>query len=451
MIRKIVIGFLGMVMSCSLAYAQNENPPSTEDAPVAAQGVTHEGNVSLDFRDADILNVLKILALKSGVNIVAGNDVTGTVTIQLNDVPWKQALEVILDTYGYAYEERENVIMVTTIDKLKQRREDASTLAEQVPLKTETFVLNFSRAGEIVDTIERIKSQRGAVDFDERTNSLIVTDTPQQLVIIQNVITKLDTTTPQVLIESKIIETTLSNTENLGIDWVAQATLSGSKRPTTWPFKHHDGDDEYADTDFPGADTTRTTSNTQFSYGTLNFSQAQAVLELLKTKTDTDILSNPQIVTLDNQTAEITVGSQYPVPTYTYNEQQARLQVSGWQYMDIGIIFNVTPHVNKAGFITVDVQPQITEILDYVTVENTSLPRLSNESTRTSVMVKDGETLIIAGLLKDKTINTKKKVPIIGDIPVLGWIFQKSNVTVTKTDLLIFVTPHIITPELAGK
>ena len=447
MIRKIVITAMGIVMSCCLACAQNENPPSTQDAAMAPRSVTREGNVSLDFRDADILNVLKILALKSGVNIVAGNDVVGTVTIQLNDVPWKQALEVILDTYGYAYEERENVIMVTTIDNLKQRRDDAVVLAEQVPLKTETFVLNFSQAGEIINSIERIKSQRGIVDFDERTNALIVTDTPQQLVIIENVIKKLDTVTPQVLIESKIIETTLSDTENLGIDWVAQATVSGAKLPTTWPFTHH-SDDKYVDTNFPGADTATTTSNTQFSYGTLNFAQAQAVLELLKTKTDTDILSNPHIVTLDNRTAEITVGSQYPIPTYTYNEEQARLQVSGWEYMNIGIIFNVTPHVNKAGFVTIDVQPQITEILDYVTVETTSLPRLSNESTRTSVMVKDGETLVIAGLLKDKTTATKKKVPFVGDIPLLGLVFHKSNTTVTKTDLLIFVTPHIVTPEL---
>ncbi len=188
--------------------------------------------------------------------------------------------------------------------------------------------------------------------------------------------------------------------------------------------------------------------DTDFKFGTLNFSQLQAVLELLRTRTDTNILSNPRVVTLDNQTARIVVGSQYPLPQYTYNEEQARLQVSGWEYKDIGIIFAVTPHVNNAGFITIDLEPKVTEILDFVTVENTSLPRLSTEEAKTRVMIKDGETLVIAGLIKDKVTDIKKKTPILGDIPLLGLIFQKSEKTVAKTDLLIFMTPHIITaPE----
>lgn len=146
--------------------------------------------------------------------------------------------------------------------------------------------------------------------------------------------------------------------------------------------------------------------------------------------------------------ARIVVGSQYPIPTYTYNEQQAKLQVSGWQYKDIGIIFEVTPHVNNAGFVTIDLQPKITAILDFVTVENTQLPRLSTEEAMTKVMIRDGDTLVIAGLIKDQVTETKKRVPILGDIPLLGEAFRKSETTKTKTELMIFLTPHIITPEL---
>ena len=128
---------------------------------------THESNVSLDFRDADIANVLKILSYKSGVNIVVGPEVTGLVTIQLNDVPWKQALEVVLETYGYAYEQKGNIITVTTVENLKLRRENAIILAEQEPVETKTFTLNFGRASEIVASIEKMKSERGSINYDK--------------------------------------------------------------------------------------------------------------------------------------------------------------------------------------------------------------------------------------------------------------------------------------------
>lgn len=402
--------------------------------------ISQEGNVSLDFRDADIQNVLRILAYKSGVNIVAGPDVTGLVTIQLTSVPWKQALDVILQTYGYAYEQRGNIITVTTVENLKKRREDAVILSDQEPLDTKTFVLNYAKASDIIESIEKMKTERGSINYDERTNSLVVRDISSNVDLIAEVIKDLDTITPQVLIEAKIVETTLSNTEKLGIDWVTAATITGAKRPHIWPFTV-DTANKYIPTNIPSA------GSSEFSYGTLNFSQLQAVLELLRSRTDTNILSNPRIVTLDNQTARIVVGSQYPIPQYTYNEEQARLQVSGWEYKDIGIIFEVTPHVNNAGYVSLELEPKVTEILDFVKVENTSLPRLSTEAAKTTVMIKDGETLVIAGLIKDQATDIKNKTPILGDIPILGLIFQKTSKTITKTDLLIFLTPHIISSE----
>jgi type II secretory pathway component GspD/PulD (secretin) len=244
--------------------------------------------------------------------------------------------------------------------------------------------------------------------------------------LVGEVIKTLDTVTPQVLIETKIVETTLSNQENLGIDWVTQVSITGAQRPIVWPFVGRGTDSKFAPDDFPVAD------EDQFNFGTINFTQLQAILELLRTRTDTNILSNPRIVTLDNQLARIVVGSQYPIPSYVYNEEQARLQVNGFEYKDIGIIFEVTPHVNNKGFITLEIAPTVTDILDFVQVENTTLPRLSTEEARTT----------------DQVTDIRKKVPILGDIPLLGLLFQKKEQTVTKTDLLIFLTPHIITPDM---
>jgi type IV pilus assembly protein PilQ len=416
-------------------YTAQSNPPDEKAA------ISEEGLVSLDFRDADILNVLRILSYKSGVNIVTGPEVTGLVTIKLTDVPWEQALRVILQTYGYAYEKKGNIITVTTVENLKKLREDATLLAEQETLVTKTFVLNYAKAADIIASIEKMRTERGSVNYDERTNSIIVRDTSENLDFIREVIKDLDAVTPQVLIEAKIVETTLSDAENLGIEWTAKTTVSGAERPLIWPFTTSTETDKYAPGDFPSA------ASSLFNFGTLNFQQVQAVFELLSSRTDTNILSNPRIVTLDNQTASIVVGSQYPIPQYTYNEEQARLQVNGWEYMDIGIIFEVTPHINNAGFVTVELEPKITEILDFVTVENTSLPRLSTEEAKTSVMIKDGDTLVIGGLIKDKVTDIKKKIPFLGDIPLLGLAFRKTEKTIAKTDLIIFLTPHIITPE----
>jgi len=440
MFKKLATVLVVLVMASSVAFAQD-----AVDAENKGVTVSEQGNVSLDFRDADVQNVLRILSFKSGVNIVAGPEVTGLITIQLKDVPWRQALEVILETYGYGYDQKGNIITVTTVENLKKRREDALLLAEQKPLMTKTFVVNFGKASEIIESIGKMKSDRGSIDFDERTNTIIVRDIEENIELVGGVIGKLDQVTPQVLIETKIVETTLTDQEKLGIDWTYEATVSGAGRPTTWPWVGNETDNKLFPDDFPGADST------EFAYGTLDFSQMQAVLEMLDTRTDTDILSNPRIVTFDNTSAHITVGSQYPIPTYTYNEEQARLQVSGWEYKDIGIIFDVTPNVNSAGYVTLDIEPKITAILDFVTVENTSLPRLSNESAKTRVMVKDGETLVIAGLIKSQVTDIKRKTPFVGDIPLLGLLFQKTEKTVTKTDLLIFLTPRIITPDVSAE
>lgn len=439
MLKKISLILAFMFVFTANIYAQTVTPqasnPNAENV-----SITNEGMISLDFREADIKNVLQILAYKSGVNIVTSPDVTGIITIRLNEVPWKQALDVILKTNGFAYDQKGNIITVTTVEDMKKKREDALLLADQEPLTTETFTLNFGKASDIIASIEKMKSDRGSINFDERTNMIIITDIAPKIEVMAGVIEKLDTTTPQILIEAKIVETNFNDQENLGIDWVTKASVAGSARPTIYPFTTTTSS-KYAPDAIPAA-------TEGFTYGTLNFSTLSAVFELLKTKTDTNILSQPRIMTLDNQPAQIIVGEQYPIPTYTYNEEQARLQVSGWEYKDIGIIFDVTPHVNSTGYVTLEIEPKITAISTFVTVENTSLPRLSNESAKTIVLVKDGDTVVIAGLVKSKTIEIRKKTPLLGDIPIIGLAFQKKEDAIDKQDLMIFITPHVITPEM---
>jgi len=432
-----------------------------------------DGLVSLDFQEADIKNVLKVLAYKSKENIVAGPEVTGSVTIQLNDVPWQKALEVILSTYGYGYEKNGNIIIVTTIDNLKKRHEDVQMLLDQEPLVTRTYLMNFAKASEVVDSINKMKTKRGQVNFDQRTNALIIHDVQSNVDLIEEVIKTLDSPTPQVLIEAKIIETDFNNTQNLGVDWNISLKATGSATPTNFPFFQNikstflnnssggttsvnAGSTGGATSSVGGFSTGITAAGTApaakaFTYGTLDASGLSAALNLLSQRTDTNILSSPKIVTLDNQTAKIVVGDQYPIPNYTYNQEQAKLQLSGFNYMDIGIIFEVTPHINNAGLVTLDLKPKVSAITGYVTVDPSSnvaqVPKLSNEEAYTKVMIKDGQTLVIAGLVKETKQTNTDKVPFLGDLPFIGNAFRNKNDTKEKKELIVFLTPHIITAE----
>ena len=461
----LIIGIFIMIsvvgVECVFAQKGSEIPAKQNVAGSEVEGASQSaddvmmsdgGEVSLDFREADIRNVLKILAFKSGINIVTSPEVVGVVTIQLKDVPWKQALEVILQTYGYAYDQKGNIIVVTTIEDMKKRREDSLLLAEQEPLETEIFMLNFGRASEIVESLEKMKSERGNVNFDERTNTLIVTDTASKLVLIAKVIKGLDATTPQVLIESKIIETVLDDSEQLGIEWTTQASVTGSSITHTFPFAPPVIDNKYIN---PNIDTGGVTSTASaITNGTLSFANLQAVFRMLAERTDTNILSNPRIVTLDNHEARIDVGTEHPYPLKFFNDETGSWQLSGWEYKKIGIVLKVTPHVSlAAGIITLDVEPSITDNLGDVTdaASGSAVPKLSIEQASTKVMVKDGETLVIGGLVKDKAVDVKKKVPFLGDIPILGKLFTKTSKDVDKTDLLIFITPTIITPEVSSE
>ncbi len=441
--KKILLIAFMLCFAASGLYAQDivvREEGVVEEENKTDLEMSDEGLVSLDFREADIKVVLKGLALKSGVNIVTSPEVKGTVTINLKDVPWKEALDVILQTYGYASEQRGNIITVTTVEDLKLRRENRMLLDEQAELITRTRRLNFAKASALIAIIESMKSERGKIIFDERRNMIIIMDVEDNINQILEVVDELDAPTPQVLIEAKIIETNLNDTDNLGIEWTSKVSIGGSKRDISWPFKTGSTDNPFAgDVSAP----------TAFTYGTLDFSQVSAVLEMLNSRTDTNILSNPRIVTLDNQTASIGIGTQYPIPGFGFNEETGTLQTQNITYKDVGILFNVTPTVSeKAGMVTLDLEPEVSEISGTVAFEGVDVPLINSKNAKTRVMVEDGNTLVIAGLIKSKDTDTVKKVPFLGDVPVLGHIFRKKEKLTEKTDLIIFVTPHIVTPEV---
>jgi len=478
----LIFAFLGSYINP--LYAQDPPPPE-EESPAGeadetadeAQGGDGEaistkpsqsGNVTMDFKDADINNVLRILSYKGGVNIVAGPEVAGLVTIRLTDVPWDRALDIVLRTYGFAYEREGNIIRVTTIESLKQEE-----------LTTEVYSLNFAKAEEVAASIGDMLTDRGKVKYDERTNVVVATDIATNLYKIGQIIEKLDRRTPQVLIEAKIIETKLDDSERLGIDWETKISATGAAKPVTLPFTRlvetdlEQGFDKFfafgssaqpetggqyagvtTGAEFPAGGPENWAvfpfaEADDFTFGTLDFTQFQAVLEFIKERTDTDVLSNPRITTLNNKEASILVGSQMMFPSFSFNEETGDFIISGFgDQKDLGVKLTVTPHINKENDIVVNLKPEIKSFSGIQTLDASRgivAPIFETREAVTEVMVRDGDTIMLGGLITKETSFKEDKVPLLGDIPFIGdYLFTKKEEDIDRKELIIFITVHLV-------
>ncbi len=482
--KKIIVWLLLLAMNSS-AYAQTSEPqteevPSQQQPAPAPQPPPQEslppGHVNLDFKDADIRNVLRVIALKGGVNIVAGPEVTGTVTVRLQNVPWEKALEVVLKTYGYVFERDGNVVRVTTKDRVDQEQ-----------LESRTFFLNYSTSTEVADAISELLTDRGKVKAVVRTNTIIVTDIAANLYKISQVIANLDRRTPQAYIDSKIVATQLGKSEDLGIDWNAVGALTGASIPTTFPFEQAGKfspasypplgsffpiqqnaavsiANAFNQRDIPFPSAAGAVVNNVFTLGALNFAQFNAVLAFLRTRVNTKIVSNPRIVVLNNQTAKVQVGQQIYIPNFELNEQTGAYVVNDFEKRDVGVVMNVTPHINTTQEILVEVKPEVSNLIAFVPVApGLSAPQFNITEASTQVLIKDGETIAIGGLMTDNRTTTYRRVPFLGDIPWIGNVFRSKREAIVpgvappgpvaagalpvKVETLFFITVGIIDTE----
>ena len=451
------------------AVASAETIDETASIQATNAVATAPGNVTVDFKDADIQNVLRILAFKSGVNIVAGKDVQGLVTIRLVDVPWEKALDTILKTYGYGYDRQDNVIRVASLDSMNRQE-----------LGTEIFTLDYAKSSEVEKSVHEMLTDRGKIRSDARSNTLIVTDSPGNLQSIRTVIQRLDSATPQVLIETKIIEVSEDAAERLGVKWNVSASIIGSKRPTTAPwsaanrsrfsafFPYGRGTTSTAvesaggttntleAEDFPkGKDggtiqpTFPVADKAEFTFGAIDFSQFQVMLDMIKSDKGTHILSEPHIVVLNNQEAKILVGEIIAIPTFERNPTTGRMEITGYTDRDLGVRLAVSPQINSEKEIVVTMHPEITTLLGYDKLtDDISAPRYSTREAMTNVRIKSGQTIAIGGLVKEDISDEVTKVPILGDLPLLDKLFTHQAKVVKKTDLLFFMTVTVLKEQV---
>ncbi len=403
---------------------------------------------SLEFREVDIKDILRQLAKQYNLNIVFSENVKGLVTVQLNNVSIDQALDSIITVNAFAYTKKENVYKVTTLEE-----------AEREGKQTKLFKLNNADAVKLKDTLSKVLSSSGSIEADSRSNSIVVTDSLSVINKIDGMIPALDEITPQVLIEAKFIETSLTNTEKLGIDWSTTIQAQAGKRPITFPFSPK-GKASWSNGFAPTSTAVGTdiaASSYAFPYavkgdftlGTLDFSGLKTIMDFLKTRQKTKLVAAPRIMTVNNQKATINVGKVVPIATYQRNENTGAWEITGWEQQNIGINLEVTPQISPDGHIKLQLKPEVSNIIDNVGDSLNQRPVTSTRKAETEVQIKDGQTIVIGGLVKDKESFTNKKVPFLGDIPFLGKIFTRNErgsaeEPEEKTDLLIFVTAHII-------
>lgn len=458
------------------------------------------GNISLDFKDADIHNVLRALSLKGNVNIVASSDVSGTITAKLINVPWETALDVILKTYDYGYERQGNIITVTGMERLTSQKEAEKRLSDIQPVVTEVFNLKYLDAEDVKETLKPQLSPRGTITVlkmtqqagwefsgsskgeslkklerisDEKQKGalskvLIISDIPSYVEKIKKVVEKLDVIPQQILIEARIMEVSENTLRDLGFEWGTGSAGAENTAITPTPTSKdaaggtltdaggHIINNQAVVTPFAfepqAANLTSVNTGLKFLYQRLRGTQFEVILHALEEDANTNTLSAPRILTLNNQEATILVGTKYPILKSDVSTQAGTTVTSTLDYyQDIGIQLNVVPQISGDNkFINMVVHPAVTSYEAANTVGDNKYPVISTREAETRVLIEDNQTIVIGGLLKDIKKKGKIGVPFLKDIPVLGYLFTRDTNKVEKVDLLIFITASIIKSDNGG-
>jgi len=399
--------------------------------------------ISLDFQDAELIHIFRLLADVSGYNIVVSPQVKGKFSIKLTDVPWDQALDIILRNYGLSKLVEGNIIRVAPTTVIAQEEEEIARAKEAKlksgDLETKVYAVNYADVKKILDSIKDVKTERGKISIDERTSTIIVKDVPTVHREIERIIKSIDLPTSQVSIEAKIIEVTSSFTKELGIQWgmlwksgdvtVGGTGILGATGFTSGnPFM----------VNFPAAVGTDTGGGA-IGLGYINSANTFTLdlqLSAMESTGKGKIISNPRITTVDNREAKILQGRKIPYQTFSANEGTKT------EFVDANLELKVTPHITPEGTIIMSIEAKKNEADFSKTVGG--IPTIDTREAKTEVLIKNGDTLVIGGIFKTNISKAQDAVPALSKIPLLGWLFKKEKDETTTTELLIFITPRIV-------
>ncbi len=408
--------------------------------------------ISLDFQDADINDILRLIAEVGGVNIIAGGDVQGKVTTRMVDVPWDQALDVILKINGLDQERSGNIIRVAPFEKFtnerKERIQARVTEVQAEPVLTRTVPVNFAAAKDLRANLEKLLSNRGTIFIDNRTNTMIVTDTQRHLDEVFALVEKLDRPTPQVMIEARIVESNRTFSRELGVQLgLAYSQITDRTFPNRidirggLPAAAGGGGLVLPQApanfllDLPAAVATGSGGAIGFSLASIGGTILDAQLSAMESSGRGKIISSPKIATLDNVEAEIRSGRKIPV-------QSVSAEGTKTEFVDAAITLKVTPHITPNDYIGMKIVAQKNEA-DFSRQVN-GIPTIINREANTDMLVKDGDTVVIAGLYTRSIQSSRAGIPGLSSLPLIGALFRRETEGDTSDELLIFLTPRII-------
>lgn len=389
--------------------------------------------ISLDLNGVPLVQVIDAMSSQHHFNVVYAGKISGNVTMHLENVDLPSALAAVLMANGYTYIIRDDIVIVKEADT-------------EMPgdLTTRTFRLAYANPDAVAKAVQSQLSARGKVIVlgpDKalsatsatvfKANVIVVTDYPGILNDVAVLLTQIDVPERTLLIEAKIIETSLSAENKLGLAWPTAVGGRATGIPDAVTTKNAGG------IDLDGG---------RWTWGTLSVEQLDATLRFLEIEGNSKLLSDPRITTTENHEAEIKIATVIPIQTLSrFTEGAATQDIVTFVDKEVGISLRVTARINSEGTITLDVKPQVDDIIGYTGPANNQRPIKTTRSISTRVTVQDGETVVLGGLLKDDTRKREQRVPVLGRIPLLGKAFFSSTSSEkSSTDLVIFITPKIV-------
>src|SRR5437763_6776880 len=423
-------------------------PATTTIPPVAAESVTESGGVGVrEFQGDDVGQVLRLLARQAKINMVVSDQVTGTVTMRLEDVTALQAIAIIVKAKGLSMDQIDHVYYIKT---------PAEKTAE--PTESDSYQFSYSRAKDVSPLLASQLSSKDPPQFDERTNTIFFRETRSNIDSVRKLLVTIDKPTKQVMIEARLVEVTANPQQSYGIDWsgvvgsASQGKTFSYGAPRTTSSAGTGGNIPLSDLALGDPANHNILGN--FSklipgqVAILSVPQMSSTLRFLNEDADAEFLANPRIVTADNLQAKIEINRAQPVPQLNFNEQTATAVFGGFQDKKFGNTLIVTPSINKDNFVTMKVKPEISNKVGDSTFvfagATVASPIIDTRTLESNVLIRSGDTLAIGGLIQDEVGKARNKVPLLGDVPVLGYLFQERLNNRVKRNLLVFVTPTII-------
>ncbi len=402
---------------------------------VGSTGSREQGKpiTALTLQNADIHSVLSFLADYGGVNIVVSPQVNTTVTMTLQEVTWRQALDILLQTYSLSgVEESGYIRVVPTQDymneqmQIEKHKSDQKTL---IALETEVIPIKHGTASDMVKSVKTILSQRGTVDTDDRTNSLVIRDIPENIERVKELVNILDKETDQIKISTRLLEIESGKLSELGINWSIISRkgadlLGGAKPEASFDQKANKVSDAIGT-------FTYATAQTDFDL--------EATISALVSSNKGKIVAHPEITTVDNKEAFIQMGQKIPIKEF---DQSGNVVIT---FAEVGTILRVTPHITSENRVLLKLKP---ERSSYTFDANGVI--INTNNAETNVVVENGQTAVIGGLTTQEEIKNHTGLPILKDIPLIGYLFRYTKTQVTNHDLVIFVTPTIVTEQMHG-